>query len=297
MTTVAGIRVYPIKSLDGVSVASAVVGSDGGFVRDRQLALVDNDGDYVNGKRTAAVHRIDATFDLDERVVTLDVRTDARDASVDETDADGDETDADGVTDSTEPVPLPTDDPPERATIPLDDHDRLGAWFTAYFDYEVSVVGREPSYPDDTNAPGPTVVSTATLETVADWFDLPTENVRRRFRANLELGDCEPFFEDRCYGDRSEHVAFTVGDATFHGEGPCRRCVVPSRHPDTGREVDGFTDRFVRRRRETLPAWSDGDRFDGAFRLAVNTLVPPDTHGYRVAVGDPVTIRESVPVE
>jgi|APHM01.1.fsa_nt_gi Uncharacterized Fe-S protein len=295
MTTAAGIRVYPIKSLDGVAVASATVGSDGGFVRDRQLALVDRDGDYVNGKRTAAVHRIDATFDLDERVVTLDVPRETDETSVENGDP-GVSRVVDPATGSDTP-PLPTDDPPERATIPLAAYDRLGEWFTAYFGYEVSVVSAAASYPDDTDAPGPTVVSTATLRTVTDWFDLPTENVRRRFRANLEFDDCEPFFEDRLYGRRSEHVAFTVGDATFHGEGPCRRCVVPSRDPDTGRGIDQFTDRFVRRRRETLPAWSDGERFDGAFRLAVNTLVPPDTRGQRVAVGDSLTGRQPVPVE
>lgn len=278
--SLARLRVYPIKSLDGCSVRRATFGADGGFVRDRQLALVGPDGEYVNGKRTAAIHRIRADYDLDERTVTLSV------PDVDESNADGDSD-----------VELPAGSAPDPATIGLSNTERLAAWFSDYFGYEVSIRDHQPSYPDDTTASGPTVVSTPTLQTVADWFGLSVESVRRRFRANVEIGGCEPFWEDRFYGDRSEHVAVAVGDATLHGEGPCRRCVVPTRDPDTGVPTPSFTERFVRHRRETLPDWSDGERFDGAFRLAVNTVVPTETVGSAVAVGDSVGIDGSVPVE
>ncbi len=262
---IAGLRVFPIKSLDGCSVERATFGPDGGFVRDRQLALVGPDGEYVNGKRTAAVHRVTASFDLAAERVTLDAPAVA--------------------------------DAPARVTLPLSAHDRLADWFTRYVGLDVSVRAERPSYPDDTAASGPTVVSRATLETVADWFDLPVENVRRRFRANVELGDCVPFWEDTLYDDRSHRIEVAVGDTTLYGDGPCRRCVVPARDPDTGRETPGFTERFVKRRQATLPDWSDTDRFDGAFRLAVNTVVPPDTTGDAVAVGDTVRLDGRVPVD
>ena len=284
------LRVYPIKSLDGCTVETATFGSDGGFVRDRQLALVGPDGEYVNGKRTAAIHRIRATYDLAAGTVRLAV-SDGVGGSTDEA-----QTPTDDPSVSTDGPRTPTDDPPEPATVSLTDGDRLADWFSDYFGMRVRVRDERPGYPDDTTASGPTVVSRATLATVADWFGIAVGSVTRRFRANVVFTGVEPFWEDRLYGDRTEQIALSVGDTRIRGEGPCRRCVVPTRDPVTGTETPNFTERFVDRRLATLPEWSDGERFEGGFRLAVNTVVPPETAGEQVAVGDPVTRLGSVRV-
>ncbi|OYR61678.1 MOSC domain-containing protein, partial [Halorubrum ezzemoulense] len=63
-----------------------------------------------------------------------------------------------------------------------------------------------------------------------------------------------------------------------------------SRDPDTGAEIDGFRERFVRKRRETLPEWTASDRFDHDFRLMVNTVVEERSWGDVLAVGDEVTV-------
>lgn len=148
---------------------------------------------------------------------------------------------------------------------------------------------------DDRERHGPTVISTATLREVAAWFDISTDSARRRFRANLEVGGVPPFWEDNLFTDTGSVVAFRIGEAVIDGVHPCQRCVVPGRDPDTGTETPNFRETFVQRRRETAPSWTDCDRFDHPFRLMVNTRVPTDSVGERVAVGDSVEIlgRES----
>jgi uncharacterized protein YcbX len=157
---------------------------------------------------------------------------------------------------------------------------------------------REPDggLPDDRAANGPTVVSRATLETVAGWFDAVADatEMRRRLRPNLVLDDCPAFWEDRLFADRGEAVRFAAGDAELLGVNPCQRCVVPSRNPDTGAEIDGFRETFINNRRATLPDWTESDRFDHDFRLMVNTVVPEAQWGSTLAVGDRVTIAGTV---
>src|SRR6201984_324754 len=73
-----GIRLHPIKSLDPVSVTEARIGPGGGLEHDRAWALFSVDGRWVNGKRTAAMHLIRATYAPDLSSVTLAVPGDRR---------------------------------------------------------------------------------------------------------------------------------------------------------------------------------------------------------------------------
>jgi hypothetical protein len=82
-------------------------------------------------------------------------------------------------------------------------------------------------FPDDTVAPGPTVVSAATLAEVSSWYEeLALEEIRRRFRANLIIDGVEPFWEDRLYSEEGRFVRFQVGNVTLEGVYPCQRSVV-----------------------------------------------------------------------
>jgi hypothetical protein len=264
--TLRRITTYPVKSLDPTERTPATVVENGGLDGDREFALFDESGDYVNGKATAAVHRLRSEFDAAAGTLTVTV-------------PDGD-----------------------SVTAPIDDErgrDRLAGALGDFLDRPVQLRSEaRGGFPDDRRASGPTVVSTATLETVASWFPaLGVESVRRRFRANLEIGSVEPFWEDRLFADRDHVVAFDVGDVRFHGVGPCQRCVVPTRDPWTGEPTPDFRETFVRKRRETLPAWSGGERFDHAYRLTVNTRVPESSWGGTLSVGDEVRIVGERPVE
>jgi len=128
------------------------------------------------------------------------------------------------------------------------------------------------------------------VENGASWFDgIDPDGVRGRLRANLEVAGVEPFWEDRLYAaDRP--VAFRIGDRELLGEGPCNRCVVPTRDPRIGEETDGFRERFLERREATLPGWAPEERFDHFYKVMVNTRVPEDGWGRSIAVGDDVEV-------
>ena len=283
MTRVAELVAYPLKSCDGVDVDRTVIGPEGALRGDRSYALVEagvdpheasvgGGGGYVNGKSEPAIHRLRADHELSEP-------TDATPTAV------------------TLSRPKTEGVPADERTFELpEDGDALAAWVGEYLGYDVDLV-RDPAggFPDDRTAHGPTIVSRATLETVASWFDGITDarEMRRRLRPNVVLDECPAFWEDRLFADHGEGVRFTVDDVDLIGVNPCQRCVVPSRDPDTGAEIDGFRETFVEKRRETLPEWTESDRFDHDFRLMVNTIVPEGSWGSVVGVGDAIEIRET----
>ncbi|OYR56026.1 MOSC domain-containing protein [Halorubrum halodurans] len=286
MTRLGDLLAYPVKSLDGVAVERAELGPQGALRGDRSYAFVEagvdpevasvgSGGGYVNGKSEPAIQRLRASYDLageaDATPTAVTLERPARgDAAAD-----------------------------ERTFALPEAGDALAAWVGEYLGYEVDLV-REPAggFPDDRAAPGPTVTSTGTLETVASWFEgiVDATEARRRFRPNVVLEDRPAFFEDRLFDDHGTGIRFSIGDADLVGVNPCQRCVVPSRHPDTAVEIDGFRETFLRRRRETLPEWTESDRFDHDFRLMVNTVVPRESWGSVVAVGDSVEIDGPVDV-
>jgi uncharacterized protein YcbX len=259
MPTLSEIRVYPVKSLDPEPVESGRLTDSGAIASDRRYALFDADGDYVNGKNERRIHRVRSEYDFERGELRLRER--GRD---------------------------------EWSRFDPDaDRGGLEAWFGDLLGYDVTVRrDDERGYPDDTNAGGPTLVSTGTLEAVAAWFDgesgrpaIDAAELRRRFRPNLVV-DAPAFWEDRLYADRESTVPFSVGGVAFAGVNPCQRCVVPTRDPDTGEADDGFRERLIERRRATLPEWVDRDWYDHFYRLMVNTRVPgaPAT----LSVGDSV---------
>ncbi|WP_226011555.1 MOSC domain-containing protein [Halomicrobium salinisoli] len=298
---------FPVKSLDPEVRETATLVTAGALDGDREWATLDRpadepydpdaadvtgSGDYVNGKKTDAVHRIRSTFhprSEDGPAVTLR-RTDenpdaARRFPLYDGRADGSGVDGDGG-DAGRPI----DAEREREV-----HAELNDWLSDHFGRPVSVRWDGTGQQDDRERHGPTVVSTATLREIAAWFDFDLASARRRFRANLEIGGVPPFWEDRLFVDEGEVVAFRVGDGVVEGIHPCQRCVVPGRDPDTGAETPDFRETFVQRRRETKPEWTDCDRFDHDYRLMVNTRVPDDSAGTQVEVGDSVEILETRP--
>jgi len=78
----------------------------------------------------------------------------------------------------------------------------------------------ERGLPDDRAAPGPTVVSRATLETVASWFDeiADATEMRRRLRPNLVLDDCPAFWEDRLFADHGGRARVDRSDRAIRGQ-------------------------------------------------------------------------------
>jgi len=184
----------------------------------------------------------------------------------------------------------------ERTFALPEDSKALATWVGEYLGYGVDLV-REPNggSPDDRAAPGPG----------------PTSRGRRRWRRSPR-GSTRLLTQRRCGGGSGRTSCSTTarrsGDRLFvrhdHGEPCASRSERPSysgsirvsgasspRDPDTGDEIDGFRETFLRKRRETLPAWTESDRFDHDFRLMVNTVVPDEEWGSTLAVGDAVAIE------
>lgn len=269
MARLSRIRVYPIKSLDPHERESARVVENGGLAGDREFAVLDRDGEYVNGKRTADVHRLEATYADDLSRVRLRER--------DGPDPGGDSANAGS----------------EFALRDADDHDDLRAFLADYFGHPAAIRrNRAGGMPDDANDAGPTVIATATIREIASWFDeISPESVRRRLRPNLEVEGVDPFWEDRLYG-ADGRVAFRIGSVRLRGTGPCRRCVVPTRDPWTGEETEGFRERLLERREATFPAWAPEERFETFYKVMVNTDVPESEWGESIAVGDEVEVLD-----
>jgi uncharacterized protein len=261
MPVVTRITIFPVKSCDGISCSQVDVLPSGALRHDRQFALVDATGRFINAKRTALIHQVRLTVDPESRLFTAARRDD------------GD---------------------PISGHL---DHDgrQLSDWLSHFFSLEVSLVENvETGFPDDLEASGPTVVSSATLETVASWYPgLTVDNIRCRFRANIEIDGAEPFWEDRLFREDRKPQPFRIGAVTFGGTNPCQRCVVPTRDPWTGDVAPAaFAQVFRQQREKSLPAWAARNRFDHFYRLTTNTQSLQTNTG-TIRLGDVVEICDA----
>jgi MOSC domain-containing protein len=255
------IQLHPIKALDPVSVKEARISPGGGLEFDRVWALYSADDQWVNGKRTAAVHLIRAAYAPDLSSVTLSVPGDRGSISTKTFDFPGGSTDA-------------------------------AQWFSAYFEQPITVRYSAEGFPDDTVANGPTIISTASLDAVATCFPgLTSSDMRLRFRTTLEIDGVPAFWEDQLFGAEQDSVVrFRIGEVQFEGSNPCARCVVPSRNPQTGGIIPGFQKVFTDYRRNHIPSWTPEARFDHYYRLATNTRVASSEAGKLVRIGDSVVL-------
>ena len=248
------ITIFPIKSLDGHELDRADVLPSGALAGDRRYALKDRSGRFVNGKRCAAIHGIRARFSDDLQSVVLSSGRNTQTFALE----------------------------PESQLLAEWCSDLLG--MNCRF-----VENTEFGFPDDSQAPGPTLISTASLWEVTSWFEyLELEEARRRFRMNLEIDAPTPFWEDRLVTARSKIRRFRIGLTSWQGRGVCQRCVVPTRDSREGTVSPGFAHAFARLRQETLPAWATTERFDHFYRLGVNMALDEITSGAVLQVGDPL---------
>jgi uncharacterized protein YcbX len=261
MATLGRLFLFPIKSLDGVEVTHANILPGGALEHDREFCIVDRDGKYVNGKRTAKIHQIRSRFDLQTRIVTLSVQND-------------------------HPVSFHLD------------HGRSGieGWLSDYFGFPVSLrQDLHRGFPDDTASPGPTIISTATLETLTSWFPgMTVDEMRSRLRTNLELQDVPAFWEDRLYSEYEQPLPFQLGSVQIHGINPCQRCPVPTRDSITGEAYPNFQKIFVAQRKTEFPSWAPANRFNHFYRIAVNTRISASETGKSLKFGDSILVGEGV---
>lgn len=256
MTQLSKILIFPIKSLDPIALNEVEITSGGSLKGDREFALFDRSGKYINAKRNPKIHLIRANYQLGDRLIHLQIQ-----------------------------------DSPSISTFHLDrERNLLTNWLTEYFDEPVELHQNvENGFPDDPEAWGATVISESTLSTVQSWYETPKlslDQIRLRFRTNLEIADVDPFWEDRLFAELGEVVDFKIGDVNFKGINPCQRCIVPTRDPFTGEVYSDFQKVFLKQRQASLTPNVVRSRFNHFYRLALNTCIPLTEAGKILKLGD-----------
>ncbi|MEO6613228.1 MAG: MOSC N-terminal beta barrel domain-containing protein [Chitinophagaceae bacterium] len=252
------ITIYPVKSLDGIDLQNAVIGEGGCLQHDRKYMMTDENGIRITGKTNALVHRLRSSIDLEKEIISL--------RSMDETSW--------------------TDFHLQK------EKDALESYLSAYFGKKVlwlqNSSGRFLDIPDISGA---TILSTASLQETGSWFDgMGLEETRKRFRATLEIDGVPAFWEDHLFGKEGSGIEFTAGNVKMIGISPRARCVVPTRHPETGEVIHAFPKSFARHRAATLPGWSELNEFGHYYYLTVNCLIPATETGKTICTGDRLKI-------
>jgi uncharacterized protein YcbX len=211
---VAGLATTPVKGLR-VAARSEVLLERAGVRDDRRFFLVDDHGRMVNGKHLGALHTVAAEFDEQRNRLTLTL-------------ADGEVLSGDVERGQelrarffSRTMPARTVRGPfssvlsEHAGQPL----RL-------------VEAAEGSSAIDRGARGAvSMISRASLAALARASAEPALDVRR-FRMSIELAGVDAHEEDRWIGRE-----LTIGQARVLLNGHVGRCIVTSRHPESG-ELD-----------------------------------------------------------
>jgi uncharacterized protein len=252
------ITIYPVKSLDGVSLQKAQIGNGGSLVHDREYAIINSNGKFVKGKNNELVYLLRSKIDFENEVISLrhESETDWNDFHLQ-----NDKTDIDKF---------------------------LSVFFEMPVMLYKNTMGEFLDIPVQS---GVTVLSTASLNAVGSWFNnMNINETRKRFRATIELTAVPAFWEDKLFLEAGTAIEFKIGDVTLQGISPRARCVVPTRHPETGEMIHAFQKSFAQQRTANLPRWSTLDDYNHAYYLSVDCYIPPSEFGKWIAVGDEVVI-------
>lgn len=254
---VSKIFIYPIKSFDSLELTEVKIGNSC-LLHDREFALFNTEGKYVNGKRTPRINELRSEFDLSNYTVAFHSEENSE----------------------TEKFSL------------LNDKIFIEKYLSDFFGYKVFLKrnenGRFLDIPDDS---GITVSSKASFEKLTDYFpDISIMQMRSRFRANIEISDTEPFWEDRLFSQPGSITSFRINDVNLIGISPRARCIVPTRDTVSGVTYPRFTKIFTEARKGTLPEWSELDKFDHYYYLNVDVSIPESEYGKEIKVGDKVII-------
>ena len=250
--------IYPVKSLDGMELQKSLISEGGCLLHDREYALSDEEGNFINGKSNALVHSLRSTVDFENETIAF----------------------------------RPVAETTWKHFHLQKEKSAIESFLSGYFGIKTLLLqnktGRFMDIPD---VSGVTILSTETLQEVSSWFnDMNLEETRKRFRATLEINGVPAFWEDHLFSREGLGIEFRVGGVTLFGMGPRARCVVPTRNPETGELTHAFPKTFARQRASTLPEWSKLENYGHHYYLTVNCYIPPTELGKTIEVGNEVKI-------
>ena len=252
------ITIYPVKSLDGISLQKAQIGNGGCLMHDREYAIVDSIGKFVKGKNNDLVYLLRSKIDFENEIISFRHES----------------------TDVWNSFHL------QKNTTAINE------FLSSFFKMPVTLIrNTQGEFLDIPVQSGVTVLSNASLQTVGAWFnDMDIEEIRKRFRATIEISGVPAFWEDKLFLEEGTAIEFKIGEVTLYGISPRARCVVPTRNPQTGELLHGFSKIFAQQRTQTLPRWSTLKDYGHAYYLSVDCYIPPTEFGKWIAVGEELTV-------
>jgi uncharacterized protein len=251
------IRIHPIKSLDGMDLQSATVGTRS-LLHDREFAMLAPDGSFVNGKRTGRVNQLRATYDLPNRLVHFSARKSG----------------------------------PEDTFHLVREKEKIEAWLSHFFGMRIHFLqnkeGRLMDIPDTSCV---TLLSTASLGYLSEnGVGHSTDDLRIRFRASLEISGVPPFWEERLANLQGRPVPFRIGEVLLTGNSLRARCNVPPRDPHNGELNRSFVKKMTTARARNIPEWSIIGELPTFYHLSVDCTLPDSETGKSIKTGDELVI-------
>ena len=256
--SISRITIYPVKALDGMDLQKAQVVKGGCLHHDREYAIIDSNGKFINGKTNALVHSLRSVVDLENETISFRHQ--------------------DELTWNTWHLQK--------------DKISINVYLCRFFGIACSLhQNKEGRFLDIPDISGMTVSSTASVQAVAGWFNnMDVEETRKRFRATIEIKGVPAFYEDHLFCEAGTAIEFKLGNTTVLGICPRARCVVPTRHPKTGEVIHAFAKSFAKQRIANLPQWSILHDYGHGYFLTVDCMLPPGEAGKWIAVGDELKI-------
>ncbi|MEP7232663.1 MAG: MOSC N-terminal beta barrel domain-containing protein [Ginsengibacter sp.] len=252
------ITIYPVKSLDGISVDKVTISEGGCLLHDREYAMTDEKGHFINGKSNSLVHSLRSFYDLENETIAL----------------------------------RPTDKESWAHFNLQKDKSAIQLYLSYYFGEKIFLVqNRTGRFLDIPDISGATILSTSTLQEVSGWFNITDlDETRRRLRATIEIENVPSFWEDHLFSKEGTGIEFKIGDVTMFGMQPRERCVVPTRNPETGEVTHAFPKSFAKQRASTLPQWSALANYRHYYYLSVDCNIPSTEIGKTIQIGEEIKI-------
>jgi uncharacterized protein YcbX len=256
--TLSRITIYPVKSLDGISLQKAMITEGGCLLHDREYAISDEAGNFIIGKTNPLVHTLRSTIDFETETISFRRQNET----------------------TWSQFHL------QKEKIKIQSY--LAHYFGIPVHFNKNSTGRFMDIPDIS---GVTILSTSSLQSVSEWFNnMNLEETRKRFRATLEIEDVPAFWEDHLFSTEGRGIEFKIGNVTMFGMSPRARCVVPTRNPETGEVIHAFPKSFARHRAANQPEWSSLNDYGHHYYLTVNCYIPATEIGKFIEIGDKVII-------
>ena len=255
---VSRITIYPIKSLDGISLQRGIIIKGGCLLHDREYAIADVNGNFIIGKTNPLVHTLRSFIDFEKEMVSFRHQGDIQ----------------------WNQFHLQNEKP------------GIDAYLTDFFKIPATLLqNKEGRFLDIPDISGITILSESSLHSISGWFNnMELEETRKRFRATIEIEGATPFWEDHLFSKQGTGIEFTLGEVTLFGMGPRARCVVPTRNPESGEVLHAFPKTFSKHRALDLPGWSALKKYGHHYYLTVNCYIPHTEIGKSIQIGDEVNI-------